>query len=130
MEYLSRSTGSIWPAVIHCSLAFLCLATVALADSFALLEQRVHVLLLRHAYAPGVGDPAGMNRADCSTQRNLDEVGRKQASELGRRLRAAGVTQARVYTSELCRCRETAQLLGIGPVESLPTLNSTIGRTE
>jgi len=130
MEYLPRSRRSIWPAVIHCCLAFLGLAAVATADSFAVLEQPGHVLLLRHANAPGVGDPAGMNLADCSTQRNLDAAGRKQASELGRRLRDAGVTHARVYTSELCRCRETARLLDIGPVESLAALNSTVGRTE
>lgn len=130
MEYLTRSSRTIWPAVLHCCLATLGLATVATADSFALLEQPGHVLLLRHANAPGVGDPAGMQLSDCSTQRNLDEVGRNQARELGRRLRAAGVTNARVYTSELCRCRETARLLDIGPVEALPALNSTVGRTE
>lgn len=130
MEYLTRSPRSIWPAVLHCCLVSLALATVATADSFELLEQPGHVLLLRHANAPGVGDPAGMKVSDCSTQRNLDDVGRNQARELGRRLRAAGVTNARVYTSELCRCSETARLLEIGPVEALPALNSTVGRTQ
>lgn len=130
MEYLTRPGRSIWPAVVHCCLVSLGLATVATADSFELLEQPGHVLILRHANAPGVGDPAGMKLSDCSTQRNLDEVGRNQAKELGERLRAAGVTNARVYTSEFCRCRETARLLNIGPVEALPALNSTVGRPE
>lgn len=130
MEYLTRPNRSIWPAVIHCCLASLGLATVATAGSFELLEQPGHVLILRHANAPGTGDPAGMQLSDCSTQRNLDDVGRNQAKALGQRLRAAGVTNARVYTSEFCRCRETARLLDIGPVEALPALNSTVGRTE
>ena len=130
MQISTRPARSIWPALLHCCLASLCLATAATADSFELLAHPGHVLLLRHANAPGVGDPAGMKLSDCSTQRNLDEAGRKQARELGQRLRAAGVTNARVYTSELCRCRETARLLDIGTVEALPALNSTVGRTE
>jgi len=111
-------------------LASLALATAADADSFELLTQPGHVLLLRHANAPGVGDPPGMVLSDCATQRNLDEAGRTQARALGRRLRKAGVADARVYTSEWCRCRETARLLDIGPVEALPALNSTFGRSE
>jgi broad specificity phosphatase PhoE len=132
MEYLTRLTRrrSIWPAVLHCCLASLGLATVATADSFQLMAQPGHVLLLRHANAPGVGDPPGMKLSDCATQRNLDDVGRKQARELGRHLRTAGIASARVYTSQLCRCRETAQLLDVGTVEALPALNSTIGRSE
>jgi phosphohistidine phosphatase SixA len=130
MEYLSRPTRSIWPAVIHCCLASLCLATAATADSFELLAQPGHVLLLRHANAPGTGDPPVMKLSDCSTQRNLDDAGRNQARALGQHLRAAGITNARVYTSELCRCRDTAALLNIGTVQALPALNSTVRLTE
>jgi phosphohistidine phosphatase SixA len=130
VQYLTRRARSIWPAVLHCCLASLSLATAATADSVELLAQPGHVLLLRHANAPGVGDPPAMKLSDCSTQRNLDEAGRNQARALGQRLRAAGITNARVYTSELCRCRETAQLLNIGRVEALPALNSTVRLTE
>jgi phosphohistidine phosphatase SixA len=130
MQYLTRRTRSIWPAVLHCCLASLSLATAATADSVEVLAEPGHVLLLRHANAPGVGDPPGMKLADCSTQRNLDEVGRNQARALGQRLRAAGIKNAHVYTSELCRCRETAQLLNIGTVQALPALNSTVRLTE
>ena len=129
MEHLTRPR-SIWPALLHCCLASLSLATAATVDTFELLAQPGHVLLLRHANAPGVGDPPAMKLSDCSTQRNLDDVGRNQAKALGERLRAAGVTNARVYTSELCRCRDTAQLLNIGTVEALPTLSSTVRLTE
>jgi len=86
------------------------------------------VLIVRHAYAPGTGDPANFTLGDCGTQRNLDARGRAQASSLGARLRNAGVAQARVYSSQWCRCLETARLLDIGPVEPLPALNSFFER--
>jgi broad specificity phosphatase PhoE len=82
------------------------------------------VLMLRHARAPGTGDPQGFDLSDCSTQRNLDVEGRAQARRMGERLRASGIATARVFTSEWCRCRETAVLLGLGEPEPLPALNS------
>jgi broad specificity phosphatase PhoE len=83
------------------------------------------VLMMRHAYAPGTGDPPGMRVEDCATQRNLDGTGRAQARATGERLRAAGVAPARVLSSQWCRCLETARLLGLGPVETAPAaLNS------
>jgi phosphohistidine phosphatase SixA len=105
-------------------------AKAASAEALDLLTQPGHVLLLRHANAPGVGDPTGMTLSDCSTQRNLDDRGRAQARELGQRLREAGITRARIYTSQWCRCRETARLLDIGSVHELPALNSTFSRPE
>ena len=88
------------------------------------------VLLLRHAIAPGYGDPADFRIDDCSTQRNLSEAGRQQASAIGAWLRARGISRARVYSSQWCRCLETAQLLGIGQVYQLPALNSFFQRPE
>ncbi len=86
------------------------------------------LLMLRHAHAPGFGDPPNFVIGDCSTQRNLDASGRAQARELGARLRAVGLTNARVFASQWCRARETARLLNLGPVESLPALNSFFER--
>jgi broad specificity phosphatase PhoE len=86
------------------------------------------VLILRHATAPGIGDPDGFRLRDCSTQRNLDARGREQAVELGRRLARAGIARAEVYSSQWCRCLETARLLALGPVEELPALNSFFER--
>ncbi len=80
--------------------------------------------MLRHALAPGIGDPADFTLGDCSTQRNLSEAGRSQARRIGERFRANGIEQADVYTSQWCRCRDTAELLGLGPVKELPALNS------
>ncbi|MBE0625675.1 MAG: histidine phosphatase family protein [Burkholderiales bacterium] len=88
------------------------------------------VLLLRHAYAPGTGDPPGFRLDDCASQRNLDASGRAQASALGERLKRAGIARARVYSSQWCRCRETARLLQLGEVQPLPALNSFYGRAQ
>jgi broad specificity phosphatase PhoE len=83
-----------------------------------------HILLLRHAFAPGTGDPANFQIGDCSTQRNLDDRGREQASAIGKLMRSQGISSARVYSSQWCRCYETAELLALGPVTELPALNS------
>lgn len=88
------------------------------------------LLLLRHANAPGNGDPPNFSLEDCATQRNLDPVGRAQALALGQRLVQAGVKQARVYSSQWCRCLDTARLLEMGPVEPLPALNSFYQRSQ
>lgn len=105
------------------------LGSDAAESALAALNRPGHVLLLRHANAPGVGDPDGMVLGDCATQRNLDARGRAQAKALGERLRAAGLSDVRVFTSQWCRCRDTARLLDIGSVEELPALNSFFGET-
>ncbi len=79
---------------------------------------------MRHAIAPGTGDPAYFEIGDCSTQRNLDDRGRAQARAVGDAFRANGIEVDRVLTSQWCRCRETARLLDLAPVEDFPPLNS------
>ncbi len=105
----------------------LLVATSAASSNGVPLEELARpgrVLMLRHAYAPGIGDPDNFRIGDCASQRNLDSTGREQAAQIGRRLAIAGVTEAAVYSSQWCRCLETAKLLGLGPVTELPALNS------
>jgi broad specificity phosphatase PhoE len=100
-------------------------------DGFVrLMNTGEYVLLVRHADAPGTGDPPGFRLGDCSTQRNLSDEGRAQARSMGDWLRGKGLDRARLYSSEWCRCRETAELMGLGPVEGLPALNSFYQRLE
>lgn len=82
------------------------------------------VTLLRHAQARGTGDPAGFTLDDCATQRNLSAEGRDAARRLGEALRAVGVRDADVRSSQWCRCLETARLMAVGPVVPAPYLNS------
>ena len=91
---------------------------------FARLSQPGVVAIMRHALAPGAGDTARFALDDCTTQRNLDARGRAQARAIGAAIRAAGVTVERVLASQWCRCRDTARLLELGPVDDLLALNS------
>lgn len=68
------------------------------------------VVLLRHALAPGTGDPPGFRLDDCSTQRNLSEEGREQARRIGLAFRARGIEVGAVWSSQWCRTRETADI--------------------
>lgn len=89
-----------------------------------------HVALLRHAIAPGVGDPSEFALGDCARQRNLSSEGRRQAQRIGARFRKNGLEAARIFSSQWCRCLETARLLGLGAVTELPVLNSFFQRPE
>ena len=88
------------------------------------LQDGQHVLLMRHADAPGYGDPPGYRLGDCSTQRNLGDKGRKQASAIGEWLRNQGIRSAKVISSPWCRCLDTATLLNKGPVSKSDALGS------
>jgi hypothetical protein len=85
------------------------------------------IVLLRHAEAPGSGDPPGVTLGDCSTQRNLSEEGRAQSRAIGDLFRANGIVSAAVHSSQWCRCLDTARLLGLGEVVPLDLLNSFFG---
>ena len=68
------------------------------------------LIFIRHAYAPGSGDPSNFNLNDCSTQRNLSEEGRKQAEYIGEFFNDNEINIDKVLSSEWCRCKETAQI--------------------
>jgi phosphohistidine phosphatase SixA len=94
--------------------------------TWKLLQQRTPgiVVLMRHAEAPGTGDPANFQLGNCATQRNLSAVGRSQAANLGRMFRDRAIPIVKIFSSQWCRCLDTARLLNLGTVESLPALNS------
>lgn len=99
----------------------------AQATSFDLASNG-YLIMIRHALAPGTGDPQNFEVGDCTTQRNLSDTGRTQAKAIGDTLRAAGLSQPKLYSSQWCRCLETAVLLDFGEVEPLPAINSFFGR--
>jgi phosphohistidine phosphatase SixA len=88
------------------------------------LRSSSYVLLMRHASAPGVGDPPNYTLDDCRTQRNLDAEGRRQAVVVGDWLRKEGVLAATVFSSVWCRCKETAALLNFNGYRIEPSLGS------
>ncbi len=88
------------------------------------VENETYAVLLRHAIAPGTGDPTNFQLDDCSTQRNLSEEGRQQARAIGQAFRDRNIPVKQVLSSQWCRCLETAELMNIGTVEPFPALNS------
>lgn len=94
------------------------------ADAWKALREGKAVLMMRHALAPGTGDPANFELGNCSTQRNLNETGRAQARAWKPFLAEHGITEARVYSSQWCRCMDTATEMNVGEVTGWPPLNS------
>ena len=90
----------------------------------AIKEVDANVVFLRHAMAPGFGDPDNFSLLDCSTQRNLNENGRKQARAIGFSINKSGVRFNEIISSDWCRCKETAKLLNIGTWQTFLGLNS------
>lgn len=89
---------------------------LAIWDQIKGTNPKGYVLLMRHALAPGIGDPENFNVNDCSTQRNLNDEGRTDAREIGSWLKRRDVKIFRVESSRWCRAKETAELLDIGKV--------------
>ena len=74
------------------------------------LKNGGNLIFIRHAYAPGGGDPDNFDLNDCSTQRNLSETGRDQAKKIGKFFHENQIPIDKVISSEWCRCKETAQI--------------------
>jgi len=94
----------------------------------ALKEEGVDIIFIRHALAPGYGDPDVFDLSDCSTQRNLNDTGIRQAQALGREIKTA-LTEAQrpltaILSSQWCRCQDTAREMALGPVKTFAGLNS------
>ena len=86
-----------------------------------------HVILLRHAatkgWRPGETE---FDIDDCSTQRNLSEEGRRQATEIGRAFKKLAIPVGSVWSSPYCRCLETGEL-AFGTVEQSEILDAGTG---
>ena len=93
---------------------FISLITSIKADSnknlMNQLEDGGKLIFIRHAYAPGNGDPNNFNLNDCSTQRNLNVDGRRQSKSIGKFFKENKIKIHKVLSSEWCRCKETANI--------------------
>jgi phosphohistidine phosphatase SixA len=74
------------------------------------LKRGGNLIFIRHAYAPGGGDPKNFDINDCKTQRNLSNSGREQAKKIGSYFKVSNIPIDKVYSSEWCRCKETASI--------------------
>ncbi|MDR5899434.1 histidine phosphatase family protein [Halomonas vilamensis] len=106
------------------ALGMLPISAQAYDATWQALQEGGLVILMRHALAPGVGDPPGFVLEQCDTQRNLSAEGRAQAKATGQALRERGVPINAVYSSRWCRAQETAELMEVGEVVPAPWLDS------
>ena len=67
------------------------------------------LIFIRHAYAPGGGDPENFDIFNCASQRNLNEEGIKQAKNIGKFFLKNRIDSNIVLSSEWCRCKQTAK---------------------
>ena len=87
------------------------------------LQDGKKIVFIRHALAPGNGDPENFILEDCSTQRNLNERGREQSKNIGNFFRNKNISVDKVLSSEWCRCKDTARL-AFDNFETFDALNS------
>ena len=126
---MTRFSRALLAAV--CATACATILTAAPASAAEIDEwrdlsgQRGVVVLMRHALAPGGGDPAGFRLGDCRTRRNLSREGRQQARAIGAAIERSAIDINAVLSSPWCRAKDTARLLDVGPVRTKQYLGST-----
>jgi len=108
---------------------FLLLSNQVVAESQnklrdSILDVNANVLFMRHALAPGFGDPINFAINNCNSQRNLNKRGKAQAQAIGAAIIKSGFRFNQILSSEWCRCRETAELMDLGKWETFSGLNS------
>ena len=97
----------------------------ALSDDRILnsLKEGKKLIFIRHAIAPGNGDPDNFNIKDCSTQRNLNKNGIKQSKKIGLFFKKNKIKIDKILSSEWCRCIDTAKY-AFENCETFDALNS------
>ena len=78
-------------------------------DSQNLLSEGGKLIFIRHAYAPGSGDPDNFDLSNCASQRNLNQEGIDQAKTIGKFFFKNHMDSNLVLSSEWCRCKQTAK---------------------
>ena len=73
------------------------------------LKEGGKLIFIRHALAPGNGDPENFNLKDCSSQRNLSQEGINQSKKIGLFFTRNKIQIDKVLSSEWCRCKDTAK---------------------
>ena len=110
------------------SIIFILLPHSIKANSNDLLIQSLKeggkLIFIRHAYAPGSGDPINFNIKDCSTQRNLNKEGREQSATIGLSFKKHTIPIENIISSEWCRCKETTSIAFGNKYEVNSFLNS------
>jgi len=73
------------------------------------LKEGGKIIFIRHAYAPGSGDPEDFEIDDCLSQRNLNQIGKVQSKNIGLFFKKNKIKLDTILSSEWCRCKDTAK---------------------
>ena len=87
------------------------------------LKEGGKLIFIRHAHAPGNGDPENFNLKDCSSQRNLNQEGINQSKKIGLFFTKNKIQIDKILSSEWCRCKDTAKY-AFNNYKTLDALNS------
>ncbi len=109
-------------------------AAYARDELFQSMRQGGYVIYMRHTEATAGVDPDSSQVAgwwmscDSAQARQLSPEGRRQAEALGYRLSLLALPLRGIYTSEFCRCRQTAELMGLPglPVRGVRELTAKV----
>ena len=121
--------GSLkFPKLLTCTILMILLVTTEVTARSEIETSKksisANVIFLRHALAPGMGDPINFIKEDCGTQRNLNDEGRSQARLIGDYLKKSNIRFSQILTSEWCRCIDTVKELDLAQWETFSGLNS------
>jgi len=78
-------------------------------DLLNLINEGGKLIFIRHAYAPGSGDPDNFDLSNCASQRNLNQEGIDQAKTINKFFLKNHIDTNLVLSSEWCRCKQTAK---------------------
>ena len=87
------------------------------------LKEGGKLVFIRHALAPGNGDPENFELKNCSTQRNLNNIGIEQSKRIGSIFKKNDIKIDNIFSSEWCRCKDTAKF-AFDNFETFDALNS------
>ena len=87
------------------------------------LKEGGKLIFIRHAHAPGNGDPENFTLKNCSSQRNLSQEGINQSKKIGLFFTRNKIQIDKVLSSEWCRCKDTAKY-AFNTYETFGALNS------
>ena len=97
--------------ILILSITYIALFSIKLyaKDPWAIAKEGDNIIFIRHALAPGSGDPPEFKIDDCKTQRNLNKVGIQQSKNIGKLFKNNKIPVDKVLSSQWCRCKDTAK---------------------
>ena len=115
---------NIVPHIIYLIVFLLLFTNYSAFSNWTFAKEGNKIILIRHALAPGRGDPKEFSLKDCATQRNLNQIGIDQSKKIGKLFKDNNIKIDQVYSSQWCRCKDTARY-AFKDFKELSALNST-----